>query len=350
MSTHGHDPEAAVASPGPGRQGGATPLHRPARHRAGQGHPDRPLRRAARGRSRLLRGRDGHGPAPHARRRRPGGLRRLRDPPRPRHLRVVPWQPEVAWCLGEAWRLDGSDHWPSCPRALLARVVGRYATDGLLPSRRAELEWFLCERDPTAPGGIRRYVDELSRVYTVGAISDPRQINLKMLLWADELGLKAFAGNHEFMNSQYEINVKHSGALDAADQGLHAQGGGEGDRGDGGLVATFMGRPFTDQGGSGFHLHSRSPTATAATRSRRRRRRSARSHCGSSAASSSTRRAAGAARAHRQRVQADPPRQPRPDARQLGPRQPHRVLSRAERAGSRTRVEVRTATGLRTRT
>ena len=25
-------------------------------------------------------------------------------------LRAVPWQPEVAWCLGEAWTLDGSEH------------------------------------------------------------------------------------------------------------------------------------------------------------------------------------------------------------------------------------------------
>ena len=58
--------------------------------------------------------------------------------------------------------------------------------------------------------GLRRYVDELSRVYTVGAVSDPREIVLRMLLWCDELGLEAFAANHEFMNSQYEINVKHS--------------------------------------------------------------------------------------------------------------------------------------------
>ena len=29
-------------------------------------------------------------------------------------LRAVPWQPEVAWCLGEAWTLDGAEHWPSC--------------------------------------------------------------------------------------------------------------------------------------------------------------------------------------------------------------------------------------------
>ena len=46
-------------------------------------------------------------------------------------LRSVPWQPEVAWCLGEAWTLDGADHFPSCPRALLQRVVDAYAERGL---------------------------------------------------------------------------------------------------------------------------------------------------------------------------------------------------------------------------
>lgn len=170
-------------------------------------------------------------------------------------LRVVPWQPEVAWCLGEAWHLDGSDHWAVCPRALLKRVVARYAEQGLLPIVGPELEHYLCVRDPEAPGGLRRYVDELSRVYTVGAVSDPRQVTLKMLLAADELGLKAFAANHEFMNSQYEINVKHSAALDAADRAFMLKALVKEMAVLEGLVATFMGRPFADQGGSGFHVH-----------------------------------------------------------------------------------------------
>ena len=131
----------------------------------------------------------------------------------------------------------------------------RYAAHGLLPIVGPELEYFLCVRDPTAPGGLRRYVDELSRVYTVGAISDPRQVKLKMLLWADELGLKAFAANHEFMNSQYEINLKHSAALDAADRAFMLKAAVKEIAAIEGLVATFMGRPFADQGGSGFHLH-----------------------------------------------------------------------------------------------
>ncbi len=170
-------------------------------------------------------------------------------------LRTVPWQPEVAWCLGEAWSLDGSDHWPSCPRALLRRVVERFEERGLTPIVGPELEFFLAERDPEAHGGLRRYVDELSRVYTVGAVSDPREITLRMLLWCDELGLQAYAGNHEFMNSQYEINIKHSDALDAADRAFMLKAAVKEVAAREGMLATFMGRPFADQGGSGFHVH-----------------------------------------------------------------------------------------------
>jgi glutamine synthetase len=166
-----------------------------------------------------------------------------------------PTEVKVAGCLGEAWTLDGSDHWPVCPRALLERVVDRYEKRGLTPIVGPELEYFLCERDPSAVGGLRRYVDELSRVYTVGPVSDPREIAARTLLWCDELGLKAYAANHEFMSSQYEINVKHSDALDAADRAFMLKAAVKEIAAREGLLATFMGRPFADQGGSGFHLH-----------------------------------------------------------------------------------------------
>ena len=76
-----------------------------------------------------------------------------------------------------------------------------------------------------------------------------------MLLWCDELGLQAFAANHEFMNSQYEINIKHSEALDAADRAFMLKAAVKEIAVREGLLATFMGRPFADQGGSGFHVH-----------------------------------------------------------------------------------------------
>ena len=118
-----------------------------------------------------------------------------------------------------------------------------------------ELEFFLLERDPSARGGLRRYVDELSRVYTVGPISDPRGIVLDMLYACEQLDLRVFAANHEFMNSQYEINIEHSEALDAADRGFLLKTAIKDIAARQAMVATFMGKPFNDQGGSGFHIH-----------------------------------------------------------------------------------------------
>ena len=130
---------------------------------------------------------------------------------------------------------------------------------------RPELDFFLLERDEEAPGGLRRYVDELSRVYTVGPISDPRGIVLQMLLACEQLGLGAFAANHEFMNSQYEINVDHSEALDAADRAflLKAIGWSAEPRGAGGMVATFGGQAVQRPGRIGL---PRPPLAEAGRR------------------------------------------------------------------------------------
>jgi glutamine synthetase len=170
-------------------------------------------------------------------------------------LRVVPWQPDVAWCIGDLWQPDGSGRWPVCPRGLLASVVERYEERDLAPVVGPELEFFLLERDASAPGGLRRYVDELSRVYTVGFVSDPRGIVLELLYACEQLGLQAFAANHEFMNSQYEINVKHSAAVDAADRAFLLKTAVKEMAARQNLIATFMARPFNDQGGSGFHVH-----------------------------------------------------------------------------------------------
>jgi glutamine synthetase len=57
------------------------------------------------------------------------------------------------------------------------------------------------------------------------------------------------------MNSQYEINIKHSHAVDAADRAFMLKAAVKEIAVREGMLATFMGRPFADQGGSGFHVH-----------------------------------------------------------------------------------------------
>lgn len=170
-------------------------------------------------------------------------------------LRIVPWQPEVAWCVADLWRPDRTAPWPSCPRGALAAVTERCASMGLAPVAAPELEFFLVERDPDAPRGYRRYVDELSRSYTVGYVSDPRGVVFDMLAACETLGLQATTATHEFSNSQYEITIGHTAAVDAADRGFLLKAAVKEMAVRAGLIATFMGKPFNDQDGSGFHVH-----------------------------------------------------------------------------------------------
>ena len=57
------------------------------------------------------------------------------------------------------------------------------------------------------------------------------------------------------MNSQYEINLRHADALTAADRAFRLKSAVKDIAAQHGLVATFMGKPFNDQGGSGTHVH-----------------------------------------------------------------------------------------------
>ena len=72
---------------------------------------------------------------------------------------------------------------------------------------------------------------------------------------SSRMGLGAFAANHEFMNSQYEINLHHAPALTAADRAFRLKCAVKDVAAMRGLVATFMGKPFNDQGGAGFSIH-----------------------------------------------------------------------------------------------
>jgi glutamine synthetase len=57
------------------------------------------------------------------------------------------------------------------------------------------------------------------------------------------------------MNSQYEINLRHSPALDACDRAFRLKSVVKDVAANHGMLATFVGKPFNDQGGSGFHIH-----------------------------------------------------------------------------------------------
>jgi glutamine synthetase len=70
-----------------------------------------------------------------------------------------------------------------------------------------------------------------------------------------DAGLGVTAGNHEFSPGQFEINLDHSLMLGAADRAFRMKSGVQEIARSLGKLATFMAKPFNDEGGSGFHFH-----------------------------------------------------------------------------------------------
>ncbi|MFE0100933.1 glutamine synthetase family protein [Streptomyces sp. NPDC059009] len=180
-------------------------------------------------------------------------------------LATLPWEPGVASCLGDVTDPRTGAPPPESPRDLLRAVLDRYAEHGLRPVAGPELEYFLCEADPGAPGGWRRYSAASGVVYTAGLRADPDNHLLRTLRQLRGLGIGVTNGNHEFDGAQFEINLDHSEALDAADRAFRLKCAVKELARAEGRLATFMAKPFNGVGGSGFHLHLSCTTADGAT-------------------------------------------------------------------------------------
>jgi glutamine synthetase len=167
----------------------------------------------------------------------------------------LPWEPGVAWCLGDVVDPRTGAPAPESPRDLLRGVLSRWTARGLTPVVGPELEYFLCEPAPDSPTGWRRYAEAPGNVYSAGRRGDPDGHLTRTLRYMRDLGIGAFAGNHEFSSGQFEINLRHSESLDAADRAFRFKSAIKEIARVEGRLATFMAKPFNDEGGSGFHLH-----------------------------------------------------------------------------------------------
>jgi glutamine synthetase len=167
-------------------------------------------------------------------------------------LTPLPWEPNAAWCLGDA-SLPGGEPAPEDPRGVTRRVAERFGELGLTPVCGPELEFFVCEPGPD--GQWRRYANDLGNVYVVGRKGDPQGLLLHMLRQLRDAGLHVTAANHEFSPGQFEINLGHSELTDAADRSFRLKSAVQEIARHRGLLATFMAKPFNDEGGSGFHVH-----------------------------------------------------------------------------------------------
>jgi glutamine synthetase len=169
-------------------------------------------------------------------------------------LQPVPWEPGVAHVIADIYNPDGSLSEES-PRNVLRRVIDRFATLDMRAMIGPELEFYVIEQCPEAPNGWKRYGEGTGNVYTAGYKGDPDNTLIASLRRLDAYGLDVVAANHEFSSGQFEINLWHSDALDAADRAFRFKTAVQELARIQNKMATFMAKPFNDEGSSGFHLH-----------------------------------------------------------------------------------------------
>lgn len=184
--------------------------------------------------------------------------------PVPGTLVPVPWAAApTAQVLIEPRHPTDADGWWFDPRAILARVVRRFEPLGLRPVVACELEFYFIESTRAADGSVRPAAPS-----TTGVANDaPRVLGFaKLDEWAALLaeiddacaaqGVPAGAATAEYGGAQFEINLGHQDdAVLAADHALLLRRIVKGVAARHGVDATFMSKPFTDQSGSGLHIH-----------------------------------------------------------------------------------------------
>jgi glutamine synthetase len=139
------------------------------------------------------------------------------------------------------------------PRHVLKRIIKRYEDLNLKPMAASELEFFLFHKGGEANGEI--YNASPSCVYQVNPIIDPQGILRTLQNLLLQLGLDIIYINHEFFPGQFEVNWKYDHALKMADQTFTFKYVCKEVAALNNLLLTFMGRPKTESGGSGYHIH-----------------------------------------------------------------------------------------------
>ncbi len=160
--------------------------------------------------------------------------------------RTVPWDDGVHLVLADLHDADGPS--PYCSRSFLRSAVAQAAADGCEPIAAVELEFYLV--DPATGQPMYRWIDNynLSRVEAEPVLAAIRN-DLRAMAVTIE------ASNPEYSGGQFEVNIAHGGAVAAADQGvlLRLLTGTLARRA--GLDATFLAKPWTEEAGSGMHVH-----------------------------------------------------------------------------------------------
>ena len=161
-----------------------------------------------------------------------------------------PWDPSAAYLLCRVYDITGRPH-PRDPRNVLDRVVDEAAKLGFQLMVGSELEFFT----------IKRHEDNSIRPRDDGGYFCTRPTDPEIEFRRDAvralkaIGILTTSHHHEVARGQHEIGLRYMPASIAADNILLARQVIMEMAALRGIEVTFMPKPFSDQNGSGLHLH-----------------------------------------------------------------------------------------------
>jgi len=162
--------------------------------------------------------------------------------------RVLMHRPGYALVFADAFDETGAPH-PLSPRAVLANQIDLCRSEGIEPLIATELEFYLCTPDWQPVQAHIQY----------SSLTDAIELEPVLHQMRDALagaGIEVESSNAEYGPGQIEINTGPASAMRTADNTVLFKSIVKQVAVQNGLRATFMPKPFTEQSGSGMHIHT----------------------------------------------------------------------------------------------
>ncbi len=139
------------------------------------------------------------------------------------------------------------------PRTVLKKAIAAWQELGYNPKVGIELEAMVLE--PDGAGGWREWSTPTAYVYGTGLAVDPVGLFDEIMAVARQCELPIESINSEYDTPAFELTLEYTDALKAVDDVLLFKLMAREIAARKGLLLTFIGKPFADRGGNGFHVN-----------------------------------------------------------------------------------------------
>jgi len=179
-----------------------------------------------------------------------GPVGEVRLVPDPDSFTILPYAPNSAAMMCDMLTLK-REPWAACPRSFLKRMIDRAAKAGMIVQAALENEFSLLHHD--SEEGYRP-IDTGLCFSSVSMMAGAEVMN-DIIAALEAQGIPIDAYYPELGHGQHELPVRHTSALQAADNQIFLRETVRNVAHQHGLLASFAPKPLPEQAGNGCHIH-----------------------------------------------------------------------------------------------